>query len=466
MAISKSYFRWSDSVVSTRSPTDPIDLVPAYTPWHPDDDANFPVSIAKGESYYNATYGTLMTRLTDAAIDRAPSYSGLIVTPYSRHQYFNVDSSLFLGIQSNGFWIVYDAENYSVVRVLEDNPVPAGDQCEMHWHPTDPNKVRYSAYQGNSFVFYERDVITNVVVTLFDLRTVAEISGYPGDTSILDIWPTASRIWNHGEGRCSTDCNIYGFLIEDDTVPLGLITYNLAENKIVGVLDASAWGGSRFDHGSVTPSGRYYVPSGDATGVGTRAYKIDFSEFVTLHHKSEHSDLGTMPNGNDFYFSLDFQDNEGRCFWTDIDATFANPSAVNNTSAISKSYMTNYLYGYGTGGPNPTSRTFHASARCVNLPGWIIMSCYDDIAESGWSEGQIYAVEMADDPKILQIAHGNNNHGGEYWAEMFANVNPDGTKILVPSNWGETTPSEIVSSENIYEISIPAGSIPNHRDVI
>lgn len=451
-------------MISTKSPTDPINLVPAYTPWHPDDDANFPASLAKGGSYYNPVYGTLITRISDSSIDRAPDYSGPIIAPYSRHQYYNADSSMLLAIQQNGFWIVYNADTYAVVRVLEDSPVPAGDQCEMHWHPTNPNKVRYSAYQGNSFIFYERDVVTNAVITLFDLTSVSAIEGYPGNTSILDVWPTASRVWNHGEGRCSTDGNIYGFLIEDDTVPLGLITYDLSQNKITGVLDASAWGGSRFDHASVTPSGRYYVPSGDTTGVGTRAYKIDFSEFVTLHHKSEHSDLGTMPNGNDFYFSLDFQDNDGRCFWTDIDAAFANPSAVNNTSAISKSYMTNYLYGYTVGGLNPMRRAFHASARCINLPGWVIISCYDDITESGWSNGQIFAVEMADDPTILQIAHGNNHYGGEYWAEMFTTINEDGTKILFTSNWGDTV--NILNSQNVYEISIPAGTIPNHRSVV
>ena len=87
-----------------------------------------------------------MTRVTDSAIDRAPDYTGPLLVPYSRHQYYNVDGTYFLAHQINGFWVVYDAANYTVIRVLEDSPVPAGDQCEMHWHPTDPSKVRYSAF--------------------------------------------------------------------------------------------------------------------------------------------------------------------------------------------------------------------------------------------------------------------------------------------------------------------------------
>lgn len=463
MAISKSYFRWSDSVISTRSPTDPIELVPAYTPWHPDDDANFPASLSKGGSYYNPVYGTLITRISDSSIDRAPDYDGPIFAPYSRHQLYNSDGTRLLLLQLQGSWIVYDSSTFQVVKALQGlTPSAAGDQCEIHWHPTDPDKVRYSAYQGQSFVFYERDVVTDQVIVLFDLTNVSSVAGYPSATSILDVFPTATRVWNAGEGRCSADCNTYGWLIEEGTTPLGAITYDITTNSIIGVIHAADWGGSRPNHGSMTPSGRYYTISG--SGAGTRAYKTDFSGFVMLHHRSEHSDLGLMPSGNDFYFSLDFQDNDGRCFWVDIDAAFANPSAINNTSAISRRYMTDYLYGYGVGGLNPMSTAFHASARCTGLPGWVIVSCYDNITDKGWSHGQIFAVEMADDPRIFQIAHGNNHFGGEYWAEMFATINIQGDKVVFPSNWGDTV--NITSNQDAYQVSLPSGTIPNHRDVL
>lgn len=465
--ISVPYFRLADSVVSTKSANDPVDLVPAPVAWNPSDDDAFPATMAKGDVYYNPVYKTLISRVSDGAIDRGGAYTGIIYPPYSRAQLYNCDGTMFACVQENGYWIIYDAATYAAVRFMDSSPWPAGDQCELHWHPTDPSKVRYMPYQGLGFVMRERDVITNVVTTLFDLRSVVSIAGHPGATSILTVFPTATRFWNHGEGRCSADCNIYGFLVEANTVPVGMITYNLAENRIIGCLPASAWGGSRWDHASVTPSGRYYVPSGDTPGVGTRAYTIDLSEFVTLHHKSEHSDLGAMPNGNDFYYSCSFQDNEGRFFWTDIDELFTNPAAINATSQLGQRWQTGFMYVYNGGGANPVNPPgtgFHVSARCTGLPGWAIVSTYCSTGLRGWSNGQVFAVEMADDPRIFQIAHPNNNYpGGAYFAEMFTTVNIQGTRILVASNWGAGAGLE-QSRQQTYEITIPAGSIPPHRD--
>src|SRR5262249_352944 len=125
-------------------------------------------------------------------------------------------------------------------------------------------------------------------------------------------WPQAARVWTKSEGSPSRDGRYWGFQVEsEDFQILGFIVWDLPNHKLVGSMSAN----TRPDHVSMTPSGRWFVSSGE----GTFAWSPDFKVRRQLHHRSEHSDLAVGSNGHDYYVSIDYQSNEGFIFMVDVD---------------------------------------------------------------------------------------------------------------------------------------------------
>lgn len=313
-----------------------------------EDNSNIPADVAlvKGVPRNDDTYGRPITRVTDTAAEPITNHGRV---DYSRRHAYNLDASMILISAEDGFWHVYNTTaGFPYNKVLTG---PAGD-TEANWSNSDPDKLWYQQQNGG-LILYELTISTNTSVTKKDFTTELQaISGFS----------TAYRVWTKAEGMASADGRYFGFQVEDVNFAfLGLMVWDSQTDTITTATDAQLGNIGRPDHCSMSASGEYIVPSSDGIA-GTRAYTRDFSSFKQLHHKSEHSDLGLLPNGQDFYVAVSYQDRPeygyvgGDVFYKNIQ--------TGETVTIFNSYR------------NSSVSAFHFSAKAFDVPGYVVISAY------------------------------------------------------------------------------------------
>jgi hypothetical protein len=399
-----------DAVIGSSAPPPPPP--PATTTLIEGQDNSTPESgvvFVKGQDYTDPNYGAVLTRVTDATQEPP---SGFARNDYSRRQAFNSDNSRFIAYSSNGFWHLYDAVTYDYLGVMFG---PGGD-AEVQWHPTNPNLFYFLPNSGG-LVISQYDITSNQV------STVADFTGRLP-------WPGAARVWTKSEGSPSADSRYWGFMVETaDFSPLGLITYDLETDTIIGTLDLDGIG--RPDHVSMTPSGDYIVPSWDG-GLGTVAYTRDFSSSVQLHHKSEHSDIALLPNGNDAYIAVDYQSSGGDVFYIEIQ------------TGIKTVLFSSYI--------NGTVSAFHFSGKAYGRPGYVLISTYGPNSTE-WLHQKLFLVEL-ENGRILNVAHDHYGPGapsfGNYYKEPHASISRDGTQILFSHDDGQTVSAIKIDLTGLY----------------
>lgn len=382
-------------------------------------------------------YGSCITRATSAQSEVGV---GWMRNDYSRRQAFNADDSRFLTLGRYGRWFIHKTSDTSIVRELSIS----GGALEPQWHPTDP-ELMYVFDDDGSLRINLYNVKTSELKTVADLGNVAGIHGYPGLNSIKQVWSTAARAWTRWEGAPSKDARHWGLMVETSGGNgLGLVTYDMATNTITGVYDYAKNGVGTPDHVSMSPSGKYILPSWDSprcpstTQLGTRnnpcglmSFTADFSSAVGLSAESPHSDIGIDANGRDVIITSDYQD--GWVQMLDVATGTRTPLW--------------YMW------QNSNGTALHVSAKNYNKPGWVLISTYAERSPI-WFARKIMAVEMKANPRILNIAHTYNAYS-TYWTEPHATVNRDFTRIMFNSNWG--TGNEDM---DVYMITLPPNAVP------
>jgi WD40 repeat protein len=350
---------------------------------------------AKGVLHEEPTFHTCIVRVTDHAREGLAEFSR---NDYSRRQAFNADSSRFLTVTGDGTWRIYD------VRTLESQKAPdlAGD-AEPHWHPTDPNILFYGANNGGLEIM-ALDIRKGTSQVVIDLRGKLP-------------WPNAARAWSKSEGSPSRNARYWGFQVEtDDFQILGFAVWDMVDKRLVGSIPVR----SRPDHVSMSPSGRWFVSSGEET----IAWSRDFKQKKIIRKGTEHSDLAIGANGHDYYVSIDYQSNEGWVFMTDLD--------TGERTDLFPTYV------------ERSATALHISGKAYDKPGWVLVSTYmGDGPKPQWFMEKIFAMELAKEPRIYPIASHHSDVGGEYFAEPHATVNRDFTRILFNSNWGKKASRDI-----------------------
>src|SRR5690606_10883662 len=135
-----------------------------------------------------------------------------------------------------------------------------GVGVEPHWHPTNPELM----YILGDMTINTYNVVTDEVKVVANFRRVGTIAGHPGVQSLTGIWPNAARAFTKGEGAPSADGRYWGLMIDTaDGKGLGMITYDLETDTVTGVFDFARDGNGigRPDHISMSPSGKFVVPS-------------------------------------------------------------------------------------------------------------------------------------------------------------------------------------------------------------
>ncbi|MCM5680337.1 InlB B-repeat-containing protein [Schlegelella sp. S2-27] len=362
----------------------------------------------KGRAFADPTYRTCIVRVTDHAAE-APS--GFARNDYSRRQAFNADASKLLVYALDGHWHLYDANSYAHVRQLNG---PAAD-AEPQWHPTDPNLLYYLPTNGG-MVVNELNVSTNTS------RVVGNFAGRLP-------WSNVARLWTKSEGSPSADARYWAFMAETSSfAPLGIVVWDRVTDTIVSTLNNS----DRPDHLSMSASGNYVVVSWLNRVV---AYDRNLRNPRTIQGSSEHSDIALDGNGDDLYVSVDYQSNEGMVFM------------INLRTGTRTDLFPTYLAG--------TATAMHFSGKAFKKPGWVLVSTYANYGGAlQWLHRKIFAVQLAANPKIYQLAHTHVVDNG-YWTEPQASVSRDFTKILFTSNWEVNTGNDL----DAYMIELPKDAL-------
>ncbi|MDO4643164.1 MAG: hypothetical protein Q4A74_04925 [Cardiobacteriaceae bacterium] len=397
---------------------------------------------ASGVATQEPTYHICEVRLTHNAQKSGDEKNHR--SDYSRRQAFNADSSRILMNASNGYWHLYDSHTGKYLKQLIG---PAGD-AEPQWHPTNPDILYYLPQNGRGMTIMELNVVNN------QSRVVGDLG-----ERLKSFWSGAASAWTKSEGSPSADDRYWCFLVDNEQWQgLGVVTWDMKEDRILGHMDLSA----RPDHVSMSPSGQYCVVSWAYNQLGTRAYTRDFSSphpastsrqpYIPLHSQSEHSDLALNKQGEDVYVSVDYQSSAGDVFMVNL--------KTGKRSLLFPSYLSG------------TATAMHFSGKAYNKPGWVLVSTYGEYHSSNqnvnlrntrlqqWLHRKIFAVSLEANPQIRPLAHADSDSKrkwGEdaYWAEPQATVNNDFTRILFNS----TMNSNRIQDVETYMLVLPKGAL-------
>ncbi|HEX7029249.1 MAG TPA: hypothetical protein VF254_01530 [Gammaproteobacteria bacterium] len=396
----------------------------------------------KGESFRDPHYGACIVRLTD---HRNEPPAGFIRNYYSRFQPFNADESRILLIAQDGMWHLYDAKTFEYLKPLD----LGGGSVEPRWHPSDPD-ILYVLPEGGGLSMHAYDVETGERVRIADFTDLESIAGDDDAGDIRKVWPKAARIWTRWEGSPSRDGRYWAFQVEtEDGEPLGLITFDLAAQRILGTYDIRDIG--RPDHISMSPKGNYAVASWprDAADCplfrdkgtlekpcGLMAFSLDFEEATALAEGSPHSDIAIDADGREVIVISNYDS--------------GNVEMIDLASGKITPLWRIYIDGAST--------ALHVSGKAYRKPGWVLVSTYwtkDPNDAHPWYENKLMAVELKADPRILNIAN-IVTRSRSYFTEPHATVNRDFTRVVFNANWGTGKEEDI----DAYIALLPPDAVP------
>ena len=353
-----------------------------------------------GESYVDQVTGRTITRVSKAGGGRFNRNT------YSRRQAENADGTMFFTYHGSAEYHVYDAATMKRIRRLTVEP-----EAELQWHPADPDLIRHTtgvnSYAG-SLKLLETNVRTGKKREIVDLSNrLPWEKANPG-------FGYSGFLTDGAEGSPSADGNRYAWLVVDrDENLVGLVTYDLATDTILGTMDLDEQ--EEIDSVSMSPSGRYVIVSGDEV----LAYDADLTNPRTVAETSEHSDIGIGRDQSDWYLHVDYESNDGDVFAINLDT-------------MEKIVMFSLYDGDATA-------STHVSGKAFDKPGWAVISTYFPRSEEyRWTHDKVFLVSFdpaRDEQVILNIAH-TRNCAESYWTEPHAVPNRQLSRIYYNSNWG------------------------------
>ena len=403
----------STSLVTTTSaaPTPPPTPQGADLVWGKDATAPDPSWQAPdlGGSYADVAYGTSIRRMTSADGTRFDRNT------YSRRQAENADGTMIFTYHGTAEYHVIERAGPSLVRALPIHP-----DAEPQWHPTNPNLIRYIAGPNSSvgdLELYEIDVTTG------ESRSIADLTN-----RIVGLFPQAVFLMDRAEGSPSADGNRYAWMVFDgDGQRVGIVSYDLATDQILGSTDQFEHDPSTLDAISMSPSGRFIVAS---YWDGVYAYTVDFADRRQLGTKAEHSDIAVNAAGNDSFVHIVFADVEDGGWLVADDLVTGERVRIFD------------LY-------DNANTSIHISGKGFDRPGWVIVSTYSCKVPGAWSCDKVMAVELADNGRILNLAH-THNCGEDYWTETHAVTNRDLSRVYFNTDSGSCG----IDAE-VMEITVP-----------
>lgn len=417
---------WDSSYVGWTPYTNTSTLVSRPTPSKP----------AKGSSITHATFGGITYRVTNSATEINSGLSHCR-NVYAKQLAFACDNSKFFVVTSDSWWHAYDATppfahidggrtgsggmNGALLGV-------SGSDCDLFPHPTDPDKVWYTADLGG-LLWYELTISTGNSTTLFN---------FTGRLSAIGMG-TGARVYMGGEGRPSADGRYWCFMVKSSGgTMLGIFDYDRDTDTILSsVLSSTApnWTGmditgaysvvqwhnfAGLSH--ATTHGRTVAQNPD----GTRAFPrggLAGSTWVTLDNSGEHGDLVLDKLGNSAWVSASYSPTsdvgDGTLYYKRLDTGVAYANTIPDAD------------GYGG-----IDYAMHFCGAGKNRPGWAVIT-YEAGGGSvaGWRDGCMILYELTPtSPRMIRVTHHQSN-ASTYWASPLACCNADITRIMHSGDW-------------------------------
>ncbi len=373
---------------------------------------------APGESFVDPQFGTVVTRITEAA-------TGEVVKPmYSTIQAWNCDESLLIlyrtsvpeGSGAPSGHLLYDGRTYRFIRELDINPT---DLEHVIWSTSDPDVLYFpeSRMEGTSFINH-----------LVEYRVGSRTRRVVHDFSADGMGGYNFGFGNDPQYSC-WNSRFFGFIAEEAS-PVRYGTYDRVLDEVVALSgEASA--------GLAPMPG----PSGHNFYLGGTVYNFDMEPLRVLGmpDPEEHASIGRLPNDHDAIFATEFEGvDPGTLVAYDMEDGSRHPLVTESM-------------GY----PYPLHGT-HVSAIAYKNPSLIGVSVvgYDADGQS-LLDNEILVVD-AEDGTVGRVCHHRsraqapNNEGPlGYWAEPHVVISPSGTRLLFGSDW------EGGGSVDTYVVELP-----------
>lgn len=406
------------------------------------------------QSYIDPAFGTQVTRITDAP-------NGTVRrTLYNTVQPWNADESLLVLYHSgdaNAGHHLYDGKTYEYLRPLGIAP---GDIEGIYWDPNDAYGMFFVQRRpkGDSMVgnLVKYNVLSQTRTQVANLNNVCGAPDTRNEiyaTGGVDIQGMAGNLIGL---RCQN--NIASGESSDLTFTVNVRTGDISPRMLISPFKPQGANSSGFSPIlSATP-----FPSGDRVLIQNTVYdsnmnylyRLDsvFGQYVASDGrtyqipKPEHSTIGKMPNGNDAFFTPQYEPTEFGC---NADSDFGRGAIVAYDIPARRCDV---IVGRSTGWGYPL-RGVHLSAVSAGNPGWVSMTSigYGQFEYfNNRRPAPVFFSELSlshansENPITCRLAH-TRTYGKKarnaapyktaYFGEPHAVMSPSGSRILFNSDW-------------------------------
>jgi hypothetical protein len=369
----------------------------------------------KGIEYTDQNFHTAIVRITDKT--EYPDTG--IENEYSKNDAENCDGTIVILRGNQGEWYLYDTTTFEM-KLMFGSWFVDGVEPDPRWSATDP-KVLYYVYE-TELRTYNLDTDTSTVVHDFK-----------------SDFPSANFITNGVEGAPSLDQRYWAFMAQDSDYNLiSAVVYDKQTDNIVGHRETFP---DKVEDIGMSMSGSYcYV------GYDERVMQLCSRDFGSVR------DFPDQPGHNDFAFTAD-----GRevLVYQNIKTDYicmADLGTLVETQLLWIPFTVNIDIG------------LHISGNCADKPGWVLVSTYGakqapPDGSHSWMDTQLFMLELKQDPTVWRIAHTHaytsDEYSGEknYFAEAYATINKEGSRVYFGSNWGDFAPEYT----DTYMVTLPSG---------
>lgn len=406
--------------------------------------------------YTDQVFGTKVFMVTSTNDVTDPDGAlGHMRNDYSKRQMWNANETRFIALASNSYWHLYDAVTFAHINVpghvAGRMPGIVGSDCDPTWHPTDPNKLWYTADFGG-LTYYELDITTGQSSPLFTFA-----GRLPAGFS------SATKFSMGGEGRPSNDGRYWCFMATTSAgAMVGLMTYDRVADTITSSLvttNKPNWVGmSQLGQYAVVAWNNYSsgltlsaaAARSIGTADGTRAYHGGTlgGPFTQLDTTNQHGDLGIDKAGNEVWVSSTYSPYmdvpEGSTYMRRLSNGVAHVFTSPNLNAYAGS-----------------TNAMHFSCTNYARPGWAVVTFESGTGTTVWRDGAILVVELTStSPAVKRLAHHQSiadagSGGGGYFSSPLASPNRTLSRIMFGSDFRSAN-----GPFNQFMIALPAGLFP------
>ncbi len=389
------------------------------------------------EAYIDPAFGTCVVRVTDRWNDFDSPQVGL-KNEYSRVQAFNADESLIMVRGVEGDWFLYGAPSLAPIQRLE-----AGVSIdEPRWDAQNPLRFTVSPWADGLPQLWAVTLTGRGPDMAAEAGLVHDFSG-----ELPPEW-NATVVWRRWEGSPSNDSRYDAFMAEDgDFITRGLVSYDWQTGQILGLYSVPHGEVNEPDNVGMSPSGATVMaqfeccPEGQLgtyeEPCGAMVYTRDLTQGWGISRCIGHNDMTFDAQGREVIVHQE----------TTTDQIVMTDLATGETTALLDLDFSTGIYG------------LHISGRAFDRPGWVAVSVHPeesplDFSNPFWMVGIVFALELAPDPRVVQLAHHHSIRSEaemDYFAEPQVTVNRDFTRLLFTSNWSAYGTGEV----EMYLIALP-----------